>query len=115
MRLSILALACLAACSTAPNHLGNPLMLPVNGITTAVDNAGYATRRGQVEVFVKTNHPDILSQIAAGGGASVTRAMDLAGIPDADRPARLIQLRADLPLYQAAPAALITALMVYGA
>jgi hypothetical protein len=40
--------------------------------------------------------------------------MDLAAIPARDRPARTIQLRADSGLYENAPGALVTALMVYG-
>jgi len=65
-------------------------------------------------VAVKSNYDQILLDISAGGGAALTTAMDTAGIPPQDRPARLLQLQADLPLYQSNPGALVTAMMVYG-
>jgi hypothetical protein len=109
------ALALLAACATGEaNHLGNPLTWPATLLTGTVQNAAYSARRGQVEVHVKSNHPTLIAEIAAGGGPLLTTAMDLAGIPAADRPTRLIQLNADLGLYDANPGALVTALMVYG-
>ncbi|SFS11173.1 hypothetical protein [Yoonia litorea] len=73
-----------------------------------------ASNGGTLEVFVKTNHPTLVSQIAAGGGTELMAAMDLALIPESDRAARLIQLQSDLALYRAAPGALVTALRLYG-
>ena len=113
MRGIILVLIITTGCSTQANHIGNPLLLPVTGITTALGNAAYQQRRGQVEVFVKSNHSAILSDIAVGGGDTVARAMDIAGISTADRPARLIQMRTDLALYETSAEALVVALMVY--
>lgn len=109
-----LAALTLAGCSGEANHLGNPLLWPFNAISATLDNAAYDSRRGPVELLVKTNHPALLQEIAAGGGPLLTEAMDLSGIPPADRPARIIQLQADLPLHTDSPEALITALMVYG-
>ena len=108
--------ACLfaAACSTEANHLGNPLLWPVYAMSTGLENAAYNARRGEVELHVKTNHGALLTEIGAGGGPLIEVAMDLAGVPEADRHARLTQLRADLPLYTESPEALIVALMVYG-
>ena len=107
-------LSSLAACSGEANHLGNPLLWPVYAVSTGLENAVYNERRGQVEVIVKSNYPGILSEIEAGGGPVLTEAMDTALIPVADRPARLIQMKADLPLYRESPEALVVALMVYG-
>ena len=114
MRPMLFALPVLAACSNEANHLGNPLLLPVSGIGTALENAAYNERRGRVEVIVKTNHAAILDDILAGGGPTLTDAMDAARIPAEDRPARIIQLRSDFGLYQTNPGALVVALMVYG-
>ena len=114
MRRYGLILLPLAACTSDANHLGNPFLLPVSGLSTAADNAAYNERRGRVELFVKTNHPALLDDIAAGGGTTLTQAMDMAQIDPIDRPARLIQLRADFALYHASPDALVTALMIYG-
>lgn len=72
------------------------------------------TQRGAVELIVKSEFPVILQEIDAGGGPALSSAMDRAGVPEADRPARLLQLRSDLPLYTESPAALVTALLTYG-
>lgn len=110
----ILPLMTLLGCSGEANHLGNPLLLPLSGLGTAAENAAYNQRRGKVEVFVKTNHPALMQEIAGDGGPHLTEAMTLAGIPETDRPARLIQLRGDAGLYGTNPGALVVALMVYG-
>ncbi|RYG92423.1 hypothetical protein EU803_07190 [Loktanella sp. IMCC34160] len=77
-------------------------------------NAVNTERRGAVEVIVKTNHPTLLAEIAAGGGPVLTRAMDAAGVPLSDRSARILQLQGDLPVYRANLEALTTALLLYG-
>lgn len=41
----------MASCS-APNHLGNPLLLPVNAIGAAVENANYDRRRAKVKAWI---------------------------------------------------------------
>ncbi len=114
MRATLIAFTLLAACSTEPNHLGNPLLLPVTGVTTGVQNAAYNKRRGQVELIVKSNFDAIRSDIRACGGPVLTKAMDAAQIPVRDRPARITQLQGDMGLYAGNPGALVVALMVYG-
>ncbi|MEO0931197.1 MAG: hypothetical protein AAFY14_11210 [Pseudomonadota bacterium] len=114
MRLFLIALITLTACSNEANHLGNPLLLPISGVGTAVDNAAYNQRRGRVEVIVKSNFGAILNDIKAGGGPVLTDAMDAAGVPEGDRPTRIIQLQSNMGLYAANPGALVVALMVYG-
>lgn len=109
-----IALTLAASCSGEANHLGNPLLWPLQAVTTGVENAIYDERRGAVEVQVKSNYPAILDEIAQGGGPALTEAMDLALIPIEDRPARIRQMQADLPLYADSPEALVVALMVYG-
>lgn len=108
------ALILLTACSGEANHLGNPLLLPISGIGTAFANQAYNERRGQVELIVKTNYPDILGEIRAGSGPAITQAMDAARISLGDRAARVTQLQGDLGLYSSNPGALVVALMVYG-
>jgi len=114
MRNTLIFLALLAGCSNEANHLGNPFTAPISGFATAASNAIYSQRRGAVELFVKTNHPALIEQINAGGGVTLTEAMDTANIPVEDRPARIFQMQSDLGLYNANPGALVTALMVYG-
>ncbi len=113
-RFSLLIPLFLAGCSGEANHLGNPLMWPANALTSATENAIYNQRRGQVEVIVKSGFNQIIPEIRAGGGATLTEAMDAALIPAGDRPARVTQMQGDLGIYDGNPEALITALMVYG-
>jgi len=114
MRWPMIALILTSACSQDANHLGNPLMLPVSGIGAIIGNAAYEKRRGAVELIVKSNYEQIKTDIRAGGGPVLTKAMDAARIPQSDRPARTIQLQSDMGLYNTTPGALVTALMVYG-
>ncbi len=69
---------------------------------------------GAVEVLVKSNHPALIAEINAGGGALLTQAFDAAGVAPQDRPARILQLQGNLGLYDVNPGALVTALSVYG-
>lgn len=114
MRIFLIALPLLAACSNEANHMGNPLMLPVTGVSTAIGNTAYNKRRGEVEVIVKSNFDRIRQDIVAGGGPVLDKAMDAARIPVDERPARIIQLQGDMGIYAGNPGALVTALMVYG-
>lgn len=102
-----------SACATQGSN-GLPVLFPGFEIGRAATDPGYAQRRGAVELYVKTNLEALLTGIATGGSAEVSHAFDLAGIPAADRPARLIQLERDRGLYEANPGALVSALMVYG-
>ena len=80
----------------------------------ALADPGDAQRRGAVEVAVKGAYPGILDEIALGAGPSLERALDAAGVPEAERPTRLVQLQGDLGLYAANPGALVAALVLYG-
>lgn len=113
-KIALFSLLITSACSQEPNHLGNPLLWPFSGIATAIDNGAYNQRRGQVELYVKTNHPAILNDIDTSGGTHLEQAMILANIAVTDRPARILQLKGDRALYERNIDALIVALMVYG-
>lgn len=113
MRSTLISLIFLAACSSEANHLGNPLLWPVNALTSATENAIYNERRGRVEIAVKSTFDQIIPEIIAGGGPAISTAMEEAGIPLQDRPARITQLRGDIAIYDGNPGALVTALMVY--
>ncbi len=114
MRNTLIFLTLLSGCAGEANHLGNPFTAPISGLSTLASNTVYSQQRGQVEILVKSNHPALIEQINAGTGDILVSAMDTAGIPMQDRPARIIQLQSDLGLYAANPGALVTALMVYG-
>ena len=107
-KISVVLVALLSACSSQPN----PLALPLSGLTTAWGNATNAQTRGEVEVFVKTNHPELLQDIARGGGPSLSQAYDLAKVPQSARALHTLRLQSDRALYQANPGALVVAIMV---
>lgn len=113
MRTALFFLIVAAGCTPAPSGQ-NGLFGTGWGLATTAQTTAYSQRRGAVELLVKTNYATLLSDITAGSGPTLTRAMSAAGIPTADRPARIIQLQSDLPLYQVNPGALVTALMAYG-
>lgn len=112
MRIALPALILLTACTGEANHLGNPLLLPLGGLATATENAVYGARRGEVEVFVKTNHPALIADLRAGGGPTLTRAFDIARVPADVRPVHTLKMQGDLPLYQTNLEALVVAIMV---
>tara|TARA_R110002051_G_scaffold57104_11_gene105904 strand:+ start:77 stop:424 length:348 start_codon:yes stop_codon:yes gene_type:complete len=114
MRNTLFFLALLSGCSNQTNQAGNPVLLPISGLTTIASNAIYSQRRGAVEVLVKSNHPALIDQINAGAGPILSQVLETAEIPVRDRPARIIQLQSNLGLYAANPGALVTALMLYG-
>jgi len=117
MRLpALLPLCFLVACSSGEaNHLGNPLLWPIGIVSNGLDNASYNAKRRKVEAHVAAHYPALMAQIKAGGGAQLSRGMDLAGVPDATRPTLRDRLRADIALFQNDPEALVVALMVHGA
>lgn len=105
-------LTLLAACSNEANHVGNPLLLPLNALGTSLGNALYNERRGKVEVFVKTNHPALIADIQRGGGDTLTQAFEIADVPKPVRAPHTLQLQSDLTLYSNNYEALIVAIMV---
>ena len=60
MRPVLLALL-LTAC-TAPNHLGNPLTLPVRGLGTAFENVAYNRQRAMVKTWIIENEPGLRAE-----------------------------------------------------
>ncbi len=116
MRLLFLLPVALAGCDMG--HLGNPVLLPVSALITAVGNAGYDARRQKLSDHVSAHHPDILRDIRAGTGPALTTALDLAGIAPATRPDLLALLKKDFSLFQAdTPKSrenLVVTLMVHG-
>lgn len=103
MRFTLPCLILLGAC-TGEN--------PLTGVTSALTAPD--RQRGAVELAVKSEFPAIMAQINAGGGPALDAAFNAAGVPFEDRPARIIQLQGDAGLYNANPAALTQALLVWG-
>lgn len=64
MRLFLLGLL-LAGCTSEPSHLGNPVLLPVSGLATAVENGLYESRRAQVKATLFALGPAILTDPSA--------------------------------------------------
>ena len=104
----------LMGCTGEANHLGNPLLWPAWGVSSAVQNGIYGARRAEVSALVAANHPELIAQIANGGGPGLGAAMDAALIPAEARPALIASLQSDLPLHAADPETLVVALMVHG-
>ncbi len=104
----------LAACTVPQDQTGSFLNWPVRALGMGPQGSDYQQRRGAVEVMVKSSFPTVLTEIEAGGGPTLTRAMDAAQLPMQDRPTRIIQLQSNLGLYEVNPNALISALMLYG-
>ncbi len=79
MRILILPLL-LTAC--APNHVGNPLTLPVRGITNAVQNSTYDARRARVSTLIGTNRSAIQTEARSNTvGPALTMLFTTARIP----------------------------------
>ncbi|MHA6325243.1 hypothetical protein [Roseivivax sp. CAU 1753] len=55
----------LAGCANEANHLGNPLLLPVSGLSTLVENAAYGARRADVKAEVARHGPALLTDPVA--------------------------------------------------
>lgn len=111
-KFALVFLTLTTACSGEANHLGNPLLLPFNAISTGIGNAAYNQTRGQVEVFVKTNHPALISDLQNGGGSTLTQAFDIADVPAGIRAEHTLQMQSDLALYSSNLDALVVAIMV---
>ena len=112
MRLLLVGLLVLASCTQGSG--GAPLYVPGIGQGRGMTDASDLQRRGAVEIAVKSGYPVILDEITSGGGPALGAAMEAAGIPAGDRPARIIQLQSDMALYEVNPGALVSALIVYG-
>lgn len=103
----------LSACTPGgANHTGNPVAWPFEAARTGIQNQIYNTKRGAVEVFVKSNHPALIEDIRTGGGPRLTEAYDLAEVPATAREFHSLRLQSELPLYAANPGALVVAIMV---
>lgn len=111
----LLLIPLLAGCTDQPSHIPNPLALPAQAVATTVQNAGYGARRDRVARYVADHHGEIVADIAAGGGATLTTAMELAWIAAPKRAAVTGVLAEDLTQYSRDPEALVVALMVHGA
>lgn len=71
-------------------------------------------RSAAVELVVKSNWPGILAEIDAGGGPVLAEAMRVAGIPQEEWPARVLQLQGNRAGVADAPGSLVSALVSYG-
>ena len=79
-----------------------------------MQNGNYSQRRAEASAVVSANHPELIAQIAAGGGSTLSAAMDAAHVPAEARAGLIVTLQSDLPLHASDPEALVVALMVHG-
>ena len=107
----LLILPALAACTGEPVTLRNPF----TGQAVTLDPSGYAQRRAQVELVVKSRFDEVLRDMAAGGGPALDAAFDAAAVPLSERAARQVQLQGDVAVYGSNPDALISQLLLFGA
>lgn len=85
MRLTGLALVLvLGACDMG--HLGNPVIWPGLVVGSSLENATYNARRTRVSSHIAAHYSDILTDIRAGGGPTLTVGADLARVPPRKRP-----------------------------
>jgi len=105
-----------SSCSNSgPNHLGNPLLLPIRAISSAVENSFYDSRRNKVERFVEANFSQIKAEVSHGGGATLSQAMDLAKVPEQRRPGLITELHSNPALYSSHDSEpMVVAMMVHG-
>ncbi len=96
-----ICLVCLAFCAACTD--GSRLASPA-------EMAADQSRRGAVELAVKSSHAAIIADLRAGGGPALSAAFDVAGVPLSDRPGRILQLQSELDIYAASPGALSLAL-----
>ena len=90
MRL-VLPLLFVTAC--APNHVGNPLTLPLRGVANVAQNATYDAQRGRVFAVVSAHQPAIQAEALAGTpGPSLTTLFATARIPAENQPAAIRDL-----------------------
>ncbi|MEX3014315.1 hypothetical protein [Gymnodinialimonas hymeniacidonis] len=80
----------LPACDAG--HLGNPLLLPVTGLATAVENASYNSRRARVSNLLAANQPAIMAEALSQPGPALSALYQTAQIPPASQPAVLRDL-----------------------
>ena len=111
-KFAFVIMAFTAACCSDANHLGNPLLLPLNAVGAAFGNPAYNQTRGQVEIFVKINHPALAMDIQRGGGPTLTKAFVIAGVLQSIRAPHTLQLQSDIALYASNLDALAVAIMV---
>jgi hypothetical protein len=111
-----MALLLLTACApSAPNHMGNPLLLPVGALTTGVGNGFYNHRRSKVSRFVSQNFVQLKKEALAGGGPTLSQAMSIARVTPVRQPELIADLKANPKLYFSTDQEqLVIALMVYG-
>ncbi|MHA3916450.1 hypothetical protein [Halovulum sp. GXIMD14793] len=72
----------LTACTNEASHMPNPLLLPVHGLATAVDNAAYGAVRRKVKGYITENRAALMVERRAPGPAFAGLAK-LAGLPAA--------------------------------
>jgi len=90
--------------------LAAPVLLAA-GCVVATNNP----RQGEVQVFVAQNHPALVADVEAGGGAVLDQAMAVSGVNAATRDILLLRLQSELPLYRRSPLAMATVIAAHGA
>lgn len=70
-------LGLLTACDAGPNHLGNPLLLPVRALGAVAENSVYDARRSRVRSYLIAN----AGAVRQADAPTVETLWELAGVP----------------------------------
>jgi len=110
-----------AGCSGEASHIPPLWQLPGAAVSSAIGNAAYDARRGEVKRLVTLHEQAMVAEIGAGGGPHLMAAMDTARVPGERRAALLSELWGNPQIYRHPDnrdrldiEAVTVALMVYG-
>ncbi len=110
------AILLLTGCApSGPNHLGNPLLMPVGALAPGVENGFYNHRRNKVSRFVSQNFAALKQDALFGEGQTLSQVMIIAKISPVKQPMLITELKANPKLYFSSDIEpLVVALMVNG-
>ena len=113
---NILLCCLLTGCAGSnPNHIGNPLLLPVGAVTTGVENGFYNARRKRVAEFIAANKHALHADVVAGHGPTLTTLYKIAKTPVENQAALAHELNRGQTQYFAEDSEpMVVAVMVHG-
>jgi len=90
----------LSACQTdSPNHIPPLWQLPGAAAGNILENSIYSGRRRKVERYTAAHYDMIITDINSGGGAALTKALDLARVRSERRGFVIEEINANPDVY----------------